>query len=294
MTIFEALNWGRQQLKDTSHEKQVMQANPMLDAQILLSNCLNKSNSYLFAHAEEELSDQTIERYLRFIKRRARHEPISQILQQKEFFGRNFFVNQFVLTPRPETETLIEHALENITQATTIIDIGTGSGAIAVTLACQLQQPIIAIDIDPKAIQVAKFNAKLYKVEHLISFLTGSLLDPYLQKNIKETKDGHVMILANLPYLTQAQWENSDPDVKEYEPKHALVSGVDGLDLYDKLLEQINDHRDRFPTNLEIYLEIDPRQAMPIKNLVNEFFPNSSIDLIKDISSQNRIVKIKL
>lgn len=292
MTILEALNWAQGQLKSTANEKRVMQANPMLDAQILLSDCLGKPNSYLFAHGEDELTPSLVEMYQRFIERRKRHEPISHILQNKEFFGRPFFVNQFVLTPRPETEIMIEHALEALTQDSTLIEVGTGSGAIAVTMASEIGLPVIAIDIDPQALSVANRNAQKHKVDHLISFLHGSLLEPYIEKNIRES--GYGVIFANLPYLTPTQWELSDPDVKIYEPKHALVGGIDGLELYDQLLQQIQLNRELFPAELDLYFEIDPQQERPIQALTLEHFPSAQIDIIPDLRGQARIVKIKI
>ncbi len=292
MTILEALNWAQGQLKSTAEEKRIMQANPMLDAQILLSQCLEKPTSYLFAHGEEELTPATIETYQRFIERRKRHEPIAHILQQKEFFGRPFFVNQFVLTPRPETEVMIERALETITPKSTLIEIGTGSGAIAITLASELEQPIIAVDVDPQALSVADRNAQQHGVNHLISFLHGSLLEPYIEKNIRET--GHGVIFANLPYLTPTQWELSDPDVKQYEPKHALVGGIDGLELYDQLLQQVTQNRELFSTDLDLYFEIDPQQERSIQSLVSEILPQAQIEIIQDLNGQARIVKIKI
>jgi release factor glutamine methyltransferase len=292
MTIFEALNWGREQLKQTSSEKRVMQANPMLDAQILLSNCIGKPTAYLFSNAQEELTHSIIEKFIRQIQRRANHEPISQIIQCKEFFGNKFFVNQFVLTPRQETEILIEAVLTNISQNTNIIDVGTGSGAIAITIAKQTGLPVVAIDIDTQALKIASFNAIQNNVEHLISFLHGSILEPYFNKNIKETKDGRMIIAANLPYLTTTQWNDCDPDIKNFEPYHALVGGIDGLEYYDKLFSQIKKNRDRFPNDTQIYLEIDPRQTKVITNLVREYFKTADIEIIKDLSGKDRVVKI--
>lgn len=288
MTILEALSWGQTQLKQTASEKRVMKANPMLDAQLLLAHCLNKPTAYLFAHGEDELTHEQGERYQRLIDRRKRHEPIAHIKQQKDFFGRPFFVNQFVLTPRPETELMIESSLPDISPQTTLIEIGTGSGAIAVTLAAQTQQPIIAIDIDPQALGVARRNAQEHGVEHLISFLQGSLLQPYIEKNVHET--GHGIILANLPYLTPTQWELADPDVKHYEPKHALVGGIDGLELYDQLLQQVVDHREHLPERLDLYFEIDPGQARSIIELIKQYAPESSAELLEDLQGHARLV----
>lgn len=290
MTILEALSWGKEQLKKESGTV----SNPMLDAQILLAHCILKPTSYLFGHFEDEINPETIDKYQRFIERRKRKEPVSQILGEKHFFGKSFMVTPNVLTPRPETEVLVEIVLSLITPESTIIDIGTGSGAIAIAIAGETKTSVIAIDIDPQAISVAQHNAKNQQVNHLISFLQGNLLEPFFKKNIHINSNSNAIIIANLPYLTISQWMSLDPDVRDYEPKRALVGGVDGLDFYDELLQQIKSHSTFFPSEFYLIIEIDPAQHASAPALIMEYFPEAEVRTENDLSGRVRVVVAKL
>lgn len=295
MTIFEALTWGENQLRETLQEKSIKAHNPKLDAQVLLAHTLGKANAYLFAHFNDELQASLEEKYNRFIQRRMRHEPVAYILGQKEFYGRMFCVNASVLIPRPETELMIEQSIPLINDQTTVIDIGSGSGAIAVTLAKETDQNIIAIDISANALAIAKHNAKEQNVDHQISFLHGNLLEPYLEKGINESGENRsCVILANLPYARERQWEFLDPDIKEYEPKSAIVSGVDGLAHYDELLKQIKNSRRLFPASTTLFFEIDPSQNITSKNLILEYFPQANIKIFNDLAGKPRLVVSKI
>ena len=258
MTILEALNWGRKEIKSTLHEKMTQGHNPMIDTQVLLSFCLNKPTAYLFSHFEDKLPTELLDKYKALIERRLKHEPVAYIVGFKEFYKRPFKVNKFVLVPRPETEQMVDEALKLIEDNTSVIDVGTGSGAIAVTIAAEKHIPVIAIDIDQNALTIAKANAKLNKVDNLISFLNGSLLAPYIEKNIHDRASSKVVITANLPYAKIQQWPILDPDILQFEPKHAIVGGVDGLELYDGLLSQIKNYKEQFPSKIHLLLEIDP------------------------------------
>ena len=291
MTILEALSWGEAHIKETEDEKPKGRHNAKIDAQLLLSSVTSKPTSFLFAHFNEPLSEKNFEKFSRLIERRRRHEPIAYILGEQEFYGRPFMVNQSVLVPRPDTELLIDEAKARATSDTVMIDIGTGSGAIAITLAKELDTELIAIDIDPSALAVAKHNAEKNDVGSKISFMHGNLLEPYLEKNIDLSRgDNHVLILANLPYLTISSWPALDPDVRNYEPKRALIAGVDGLDFYDELLGQIKNRRSLFPQKTEIMMEIDPKQELTLPRLVKEHFPNSNIEIKNDLANRARLV----
>jgi len=293
MTILEALNWGQEQLKQTADEKREA-SEPMGDAQILLATCLKKPTAYLFSHFEDALPVSVIEQFQRYIERRKRHEPIAYILQTKSFYGRAFHVNPFVLVPRPETESLIELAKELATEISTIIDVGTGSGAIAISLAAELHQPVIAIDIDPQALSVAKKNARVHGVDHQISFLHGNLLDPIRKQHIQDANQPHTLILANLPYLSPTQWSLTDPDVQDYEPRHALVSGIDGLEHYDQLLEHVTSLRDHLAHTVDLILEIDPSQAQPLVDILRTHLPAATAEVITDLTNRERFLHIRL
>lgn len=294
MTILEALRWGEDKLKNTEEEKTLASHNPKLDAQVLLSYCLEKPTTYLFAHFEDALTEEALEKYHRVIDRRARHEPVAYIIGTKPFYKRPFFVNASVLIPRPETETLVELAMEKINEQSTVIDVGTGSGAIAVTIAGETGQQVVAIDIDQHSLAVAKHNATSHNVDHLISFLHGHLLEPYMQKNIRESNGRHALIVANLPYVPLPQWESLNPDVKKYEPKLAVVGGVDGLELYDALLAQLHQHRHSFPPNTEVLGEMDPSHELMLPCLIKEYFPEADVNVLKDLSDRPRFVSANI
>ncbi|MBU1125986.1 peptide chain release factor N(5)-glutamine methyltransferase [Patescibacteria group bacterium] len=290
MTILEALNWGRERIKSTLEEKITQGHNPMLDAQVLLSYTLKKPTSYLFSHFEDELPLEKAEIYQGYIERRSKHEPVAYITGSKEFYKRKFRVNKFVLVPRPETELMIDEALKLIDERSTVIDVGTGSGAIAITLAAEKDIPVIATDVDSQALAIARVNATELGVTKLISFLEGDLLLPYIKINIHDAQASSAIICANLPYARIQQWPVLDPDVQNYEPKKAIVGGVDGLDFYDRLLQQIEENRDHFPATIHLLLEIDPSQEISGPRLVTEHFPMAKLELLRDLAHKPRLI----
>lgn len=294
-SIFEILTWAGDTLKSADATRLVKQ-NPRLDAQVLLSYILNVNSAYLFTHGDEILSTESLETFQRLVARRARHEPVAYLTQTKAFYGRDFFVNNHVLIPRPDTETLIESALAVITPSSIIIDIGTGSGAIAITLALETHQPTVAIDIDANALHVAEHNAETLGAS--ITFLEGSLFEPFASTTIEPTPT-HLVIAANLPYLTPWQWNDLDADVKNYEPKLALVGGADGLALYDELCVQLRSylheqsrHGNRIA--LDLLIEIDPSQRLTAPALLKTHFPDAKISLTLDMSKKERLVHLTI
>jgi len=289
ITVLEALRFGEAEIKSSFAEKITKQHNAKLDAQILLAFCLKKPTAYLFSHVDDHVPESALSIYRGYLKRRRSHEPVAYILGEKAFFGHHLFVTPNVLIPRPETEQLVEIAIAGATEDTTYLDVGTGSGAIAVTLARETGRPVIATDTSTKAIDVAKNNADRLHVNGKISFLHGHLLEPYLEKNIHST-NGRMIITANLPYVPTGNWQALDPDVKMFEPKLALVGGLDGLDLYDILLMQLQTHRANFPKDLILLMEIEPSQEHSLPRLVQEHFPATDVEVIHDLASKPRIV----
>ena len=288
MTIVEALTWANNKLKKESGIDA-----PMLDAQLLLSHVLNTSKAFLFTHFDQELTTAQLERFEALSERRRRHEPIAYILGQKEFFRRSFFVNPFVLIPRPETEGLVEAAIHAATEHDVLfLDIGTGSGAIAVTLAAETGRPVIAIDQSPRALSVAAQNAKAHAVADAIQFLQGNLIEPVERQMVKPLH--HVVLCANLPYLTTREWQQTTRDVKEYEPREALDGGVDGLELYHALLASLAVRRTDFPEKLTLIFEIDPGQHHSAPSLIRHFFPNAKLDVLEDLTKRARLVQANL
>ena len=199
--------------------------NPEIDLRILLKYSSKKNNEIILSNVN--LEDINIVKFKTLLQKRINRQPIAKIVNNKSFWKNDFYVNNFVLDPRPETELIIEEVLnlyKNKNLKLKILDIGTGSGCIAVSLAKEFKNAsITAIDISQKALEVAEKNLKLHNCDNQIQL---QLID---FKKITSTFD---LIVSNPPYLTKYQFNNADPEVKNYEPKLALVGGNDGLKFY--------------------------------------------------------------
>ncbi|MFA6131315.1 MAG: peptide chain release factor N(5)-glutamine methyltransferase [Patescibacteria group bacterium] len=288
ISILEALAWGEQALKKTAHEKVSGGHHAKMDAQALLCACLKHPTSYLFSHGNDLVNAEDFVRYERWIERRGRHEPVAYLLGSRPFLGRTFFVNPDVLIPRPETELLAQLAIDHAKPHSILMDIGTGSGAIAVSVAAETGIPTLATDCSAPALAVAKENVERHQLKHLITCVVGDLLDPLLSR--LPEKRHHLLITANLPYLPFQRRQEMDPDVYHYEPELALFAGIDGLELYDQLLRDLSRHRERLPDVVELLIEIDPSQSRAIERLIHDYFPGSPFEIFKDYSGQERIV----
>jgi len=298
MTIVETLKWASEKLKN---ELKDASDSSMLEAQILLSAVLNVSKTWLFTHFDQEIKEANLEQFRQMIKRRLDHEPVAYIIGEKEFYKRKFLVNQHTLIPRPATETLVETAIKlaaRKAQQTLFADIGTGSGAIAITLAAETGLPVIASDISPDVLTAARKNAENHRVTELVDFRQGDLLEP-LEKIFAAIKKAgsnptydQLIICANLPYLTTKQWSNTEPEVKIYEPKLALEAGEDGLDLYWRLIREIKKRRELFPQQLILLLEIDPDQTEKVFQIIKHDLPLAEISVFKDLSGLERVVVV--
>jgi release factor glutamine methyltransferase len=208
-----------------------------LDCLVLLEDATGKERAYLLAHPEMELASALIKKLDAQIKRRAQHEPLAYIRKKTEFYGREFCLDQRVLEPRPESETMIELLKKAVSSdqqlaigQPVIVDVGTGSGAIAIT--AKLEWPkaiVIGTDIDKDCLVVARRNARLLHSE--VEFLEGNLLEPLESSGIESS-----IILANLPYVPDHFQINP---AAMSEPRIAIFGGSDGLDLYRKFFKQI-------------------------------------------------------
>jgi release factor glutamine methyltransferase len=202
------------------------------DAESLLLHVLGKNSAWLMAHSDESLSDEDEARYSALIERRFRGEPMQYITGECEFYGLPFRVTRDVLIPRPETEHLVEKVLENASrlQQPRIVDVGTGSGAIAVALAHKLPSAIItAIDLSLAALEIARFNAQRLGFADCIRFLHGDLLAPVAEEQFE-------IIVSNPPYVPNTDRALISVEVREHEPAVALFGGEDGLAIYRRLI----------------------------------------------------------
>ncbi|MBP9698131.1 MAG: peptide chain release factor N(5)-glutamine methyltransferase [Candidatus Moranbacteria bacterium] len=268
---------------------------------ILLAEATGKEKVFLLAHPEYELSTKEQEKAAQYLERRLKHESVASIVGHKEFYGREFRVTKDTLIPRPETELLIERLLYKIAteQETTngmvdIIDIGTGSGNIIITLARETKILLpknhirfFALDISSAALTVAEKNATIQHVKESVTFLHSDLL-----KNFSPSpeKNRHCVIAANLPYLSIEIYNASDPDVRDYEPKSALVSGHDGLDHYRRLLKELRKLLTRY-ISLTVFFEISPEQSTLLKEIIQENFPQASLTLFQDLTGRDRLIQ---
>ena len=202
------------------------------DAELLLMHAIGRDRAYLLTHPEAQLTSEQAAVYEEWLARRERHEPIQYIIGEQEFFGLRLRVTPDVLIPRPETEHLVEAALERVERNAPlrIADIGTGSGAIAVALAHALPMAhLTALDISPAALAVARSNAETHSVSGHIRFCESDLLEAVAGESFD-------MIVSNPPYV--AENEILEPQVRDYEPTSALFAGATGLDVYERLIPQ--------------------------------------------------------
>jgi release factor glutamine methyltransferase len=203
-----------------------------LDAEALLLHILGKDKAWLMVHSVEELPAPEANRLTELVERRFRGEPMQYITGEAEFYGLSFRVTPDVLIPRPETEHLVERVLDLAAsfQAPRIVDIGTGSGAIAIALAHKLPDAVItAVDISVAALNIARLNAKLNGVDHRIRFLEGDLLRPVMEERFE-------FVVSNPPYVPLADRGSLAVEVRDHEPAIALFAGQDGLEVYRRII----------------------------------------------------------
>jgi len=204
-----------------------------LDALVLLEDTMHEDRAYLLAHPEDDIDDEREKKLGELLNRRALHEPLAYIRNKTEFYGREFYIDHRVLEPRPESETMIDMLKSlHLPRDVTIIDVGTGSGALAITAKLEVPHAdVMATDVDSNALKVAERNCATYDCD--VMFLKGNLLKPfYLHYQPK-----HSAVLANLPYVPDSFQINQ---AAMREPERAIFGGADGLDLYREMFDQID------------------------------------------------------
>ena len=249
-----------------------------LDADLLLMQVLNCPRSYLITHDNDEIKDRFVVRYRNLISRRMAGEPIAYIVGYKEFWGLPFKVNKDVLIPRPDTELIVETALK-FKQASSVLDLGTGSGAII--LAIKHERPEIkafAVDISDGALNVAKENAALFNLD--VNFIKS-----FWFSGLKDAKFD--LIVSNPPYIPQEQ--EIEAVVKDNEPHVALFGGNDGLYFYRKIFEGVNELLNERAL-LAFEMGFDQRELM--EEALQKYFPNDPYEIIKDINGKDRMLFI--
>ena len=274
MEILELINNGSRQLKDNdiySHR---------LDSEILLSEVLNQTREELLINLNKKIEPQEIADFYKLIERRSSKEPVAYILKKKEFWSKSFLVNHNTLIPRPETELMVEEIVKIFkTKDIFILDIGTGTGCILLSILSELKKSKgIGIDISSKAIQIANVNSKKHKLTQRTKFYKRSLNEIYHNK--------FDLIVSNPPYIVKKDIKNLNEDIKKFEPKLALDGGNDGLDVIKKVIYK---SRSILKIKGMLALEIGNEQFKKVSKILrnNKF---KIIYLIKDYRENTRCI----
>ena len=261
-------------------------ADARLEAEVMVMNVMRMPRQDIFAQQELAVSSQQQETLSEVIDRRKQREPLAYILGYKEFYGVNLLVTPDVLIPRPETETLVEHALFMSLMGMevahlVIADVGTGTGAIALNLAIHLPAArIYATDSSEKALMVANYNIRRHNVADRVTLCHGDLMEP-----LPEPVD---LIVANLPYIPTARIPTLQPEI-QWEPVAALDGGEQGMDQITRLIAQASE---RLNPQGSILLEMDPEQVPLAEELARQYFPEAETGVERDLAGLDRVLTI--
>ncbi|MCQ6274601.1 peptide chain release factor N(5)-glutamine methyltransferase [Bacillus sp. V3B] len=277
--VYEALQWASSFFSEHKRDENA--------GELLLRFFLHMDRSTLLANLREELDQDVFFRFQDAVILHAEGKPVQYIMGFEEFYGRSFAVNEHVLIPRPETEELVLGAIQRIeelfgkNEVVDVVDVGTGSGAIALTL--KLERPqlnVTASDISEAALRVASENAAHLSAD--VQFETGDLLQPFLEKGKK-----FAVVISNPPYIPLEDKRSMSVVVTDHEPHGALFAGEDGLDLYRRLAEEL-------PFVLKekalVGFEVGAGQSEAVTGLLQQALPTAKIETVYDINGKDRIV----
>ena len=276
-TIGSILKWTEQYFGTKGVES------PRLDAEVLLSHILQKERIYLYVHFDEPLEAPELARFREMIKQRIQRIPVAYIIGYREFMGLRFAVSPAVLVPRPDTEILVEAVLERLKDKLdpAFADIGTGSGAIVLSLLKNLPQATaVTVDISPAALEVARENAAALEVADRVTFYQGDLYGPVADRTF-------TAIVSNPPYIPDADIAGLEPEVRDFEPQSALAGGADGLDFYRRL---VADGAGLLEIGGFIAFEVGIHQAAAVAALAENRPEFGKTEIIKDYAGIDRVV----
>ena len=252
-----------------------------IDSELLLGKVLNKGREYLFLNYKENLSNELIKNFESLLKRRKKKEPVAYILNCKEFWKNNFYVDQNVLIPRPDTEILVEEIMKlyGKQKKLSILDVGTGSGCIIISILKERQKfRATAIDISKKALNIAKYNAKMYHLDNRIKFYKSSVDNFFKHK--------YDLIVSNPPYISKLKLKYLDKDILGFEPTLALEGGIDGFNVFSKIVKKSSMF---LKIGGKLVLEIGFDQKFEMLKLLKKhnFFINK---IVKDYGGRDRCI----
>jgi release factor glutamine methyltransferase len=281
MTVHDILN------ESTKALEAVDIPSARLDAEVLLSFCLGCDRLEFFKNPDMAISETKLSAFRNLIARRLQWEPVAYITGRKEFWTFVLAVNNSVLIPRPDTEVLVEEALNICRKMNSseikILDIGTGSGAIAIALALEITfAKVVATDISPASLNLAQRNAAALGLKEKIDFRPGNLFEP--------VDDIFDIIVSNPPYIAAEEYEKLPAGVKNYEPREALLAGKSGLEFYEKLIYQAAGFLKK---NGWLLLEIGAKQEAGVRGIMEAACFYESIEMRRDYSGLPRVMKAR-
>jgi release factor glutamine methyltransferase len=280
-TCLEILNQAVERFRSAGVER------PRTNAELLLGAALNVRKIDLYLDGDRILTPEQIEKFNLFLQERLSGKPFQYIIGSTEFFGLEFKVNESVLIPRPETETLVETVIENLKDLTRpkIVDLGTGSGAIAIVLAKNLKDcSIFATDISAEALRVAKENAERHGVGNQIEFLRGDLFEPLVNRELQSSVD---CVVSNPPYVSPEEFDNLPKEIKDHEPIVALKTDEKGILFHRRIVENSLDF---LKEGGILALEVGLGQATKVAELILNQKGFEDTEIRKDLGGIERII----
>ena len=284
-TIQKLLNWVTEYLTGKGIDS------PRLSAELLLSQVLGLKRIELYTQFDKPVDKQQLDRLHDLVERAGQNEPIAYLVGRTEFYSLEINITPDCMVPRPETELLVERAIEFLRTRTStqfVCDLCTGSGCIAVAIAKNFPDArIIATDICDSALAVAAGNIEKHQLKDRITLLCGDLFDPIISGLDVNEFD---LIVCNPPYVSTAEYEKLDRNVKDYEPKIALFAGVDGLDIYRRIIEKSDEF---LKSDAALMLEIGFAQGQAVRQLLEQTGAFAEIKIEKDFHNNDRIVSAR-
>lgn len=280
-TINALLAWARQGLDRAGIE------NAAQESRWLVGHALGLEPHQLASQAEQPVSPDKQMQAEALVSRRVAHEPLQYILGTQEFCGIEFHVNPAVLIPRPETEVLLQEALRavDLNKDSVLVDVGTGSGCLAVTLARILQRTrILAVDYSPEALAMAKANAERQMLAERIEFIEGDLLSPLRDRGLTGQVD---VIVSNPPYIAESDWAGLQPEIRGFEPRSALISGPTGTEFHERLLRESKEY---LALGGSLVMEIGQGQCPAVQKMAEQLGGYTPVEIAKDGAGIERIV----
>ena len=275
-------------LNDATHDfEEADIPSARLDAEVLLSFCLGCDRLEFYKNPDMIISETQLAAFRNLIARRLQWEPVAYITSRKEFWSFSLEVNNSVLIPRPDTEVIVEEALNLCRKMDSseikILDIGTGSGAIALALAAEITgAKVVATDISEAAVNLAKKNAAALGLKEKIDFRHGNLFEP--------VNGFFDIIICNPPYISAREYEKLPTGVKDYEPREALWAGKSGLEFYEKLIYQAAAFLQK---NGWLLLEIGAKQESGVRGIMEAAGFYDSIEMRRDYAGLPRVIKAR-